>query len=40
MFVGTGWEVEVFSAYNLNFLFNLEGKFMGVIALLNTDIGL
>lgn len=27
-FVGVAQEVEVFSAYNLTFLFNIEGKFM------------
>lgn len=27
-FAGVGQEVEVFSAYNLNFLFNIESKFM------------
>lgn len=32
MFIGVEQEVEAFCTYNLNFLFNIEGKFMKVIA--------
>lgn len=40
MFIRVEQEIEAFSAYNPNFLFNIEGKFMKVIALLNTDVDL